>query len=415
MIILDTTSKSLEVVLGGNVTTNQLPFSVSYVDTAATPPLSESDGQTNNTTAVTMVSAPGSSTARRIIKTLSIQNKDTASATVTVRLNNSSTLRNIVVVTLAAGSTLMLTDADGWKVMDTNGNILVPTGGSSNPSESAWNFYGNFSNSTATVGFNAIAGVNQQSGAGYTIQTTDFAHLVAVTNSSAQTVKLPSTAPAVGWWVYIQNIGTGTWTVNPNGNNLDGAASNTTLTANQGLMVFSDGSNYFTMRGVGGAAPNVTFLTPASGTSSGTTVSTSAADVATWSISGLTSQDELIITGTIEATTQQTTGYTIRSGTTVIWRPDNQAVIPAGQIIGFRVVIRQSQQSATIVIAEGDISLMNGAGVYADTYGAAQSIVGVWAGPASWQSSWTLSLHFLGQTTGGTSGWSIKVLKSAGQ
>jgi hypothetical protein len=110
MIILDTTTKSLQIKLSATVTTNQLPFSASYVDstgTATTP--GENDGASNNTTAVTVVGSPASST-QRLIKNIIIQNADTASAKVTVIYNNNSTLRNIVVATLAAGDQLVYED-----------------------------------------------------------------------------------------------------------------------------------------------------------------------------------------------------------------------------------------------------------------------------------------------------------------
>jgi hypothetical protein len=98
MIILDTINKSLEVVLGGAITTNQLPFTVSYVDvdqtTFAATSAASNDGQSNNTTAVTMAAAPGAGKSRQI-KFISIHNKDTVSATITVQENSSGTLRTI--------------------------------------------------------------------------------------------------------------------------------------------------------------------------------------------------------------------------------------------------------------------------------------------------------------------------------
>ena len=72
MIILDATTKSLQFKLSGTITTNQLPFAASYVDstgTATTP--GEQDGASNNTTAVTVVSSPASST-QRLVKNIVI-------------------------------------------------------------------------------------------------------------------------------------------------------------------------------------------------------------------------------------------------------------------------------------------------------------------------------------------------------
>src|SRR5947209_5742001 len=101
MIILDTTTKSLQFKLGGAITTNQLPFAASYVDTTGTGTTpGEQDGASNNTTAVTVFGSPASST-QRLVKNLVIQNADTATAKVTIIYNNNSTLRNIIVATLA--------------------------------------------------------------------------------------------------------------------------------------------------------------------------------------------------------------------------------------------------------------------------------------------------------------------------
>jgi len=121
MIILDATTKSLEFLLGGTVTTNQLPFTSMVVDhTSTTYTPVEQDGVSNNTTAVTIVSAPGAST-QRSVKFINIRNRDTVAATVTIQYNNNATIRQMLQVTLAANDTLEYLDTDGWSVIDTNG------------------------------------------------------------------------------------------------------------------------------------------------------------------------------------------------------------------------------------------------------------------------------------------------------
>lgn len=138
MIILDTTTRSLEAVLGGAITTNQLPFVACYVQHAAgsspeyTP--AANAGQSNNTTAVTLVAAPASSKQRQV-KGLWIRNDDTVNATVTVQLNDNSTLRKLVAVVLKPGYTLQYTDGSGWAVLDASGGVTLLIGGSS---ESTW-------------------------------------------------------------------------------------------------------------------------------------------------------------------------------------------------------------------------------------------------------------------------------------
>ena len=105
--------------------------------------------------------------------------------------------------------------------------------------------------------------VNIQAGSGYTVLNGDCGKLVSISNASAQTLTLPSTVPPLGWWIDTQNTGAGTWSVSPNGHNLDNAAGSVALTTNQGMRIVSNGTNYFTERGVGGAGGTGT-ITPSS-------------------------------------------------------------------------------------------------------------------------------------------------------
>jgi uncharacterized beta-barrel protein YwiB (DUF1934 family) len=93
MIILKSTD-TLEVLLAGAVATNQLPVVMCYVDIDTTSMEVTGYGNelnvTNNTTAVTIATAPASGKVR-VIKKLNIRNKDTASVTLTLRIYNGST------------------------------------------------------------------------------------------------------------------------------------------------------------------------------------------------------------------------------------------------------------------------------------------------------------------------------------
>src|SRR5260370_12291503 len=123
MIILDATTRSVEVLLGGTITTNQLPVVASYVDvTTTTYTPGSSNTATNNTTAVTAVASPAASTERQV-KLMTVYNADTASATLTVRYNDNATTRILVKTTLSVGDSLVYTDGEGFRVIDTNGNI----------------------------------------------------------------------------------------------------------------------------------------------------------------------------------------------------------------------------------------------------------------------------------------------------
>src|SRR3990167_9170716 len=132
MFNLDTTTRSIEVLLGGAVATNQLPIVASYADSELPAYASFADLRlaqetqatnqtaTNNTSVVTAVAAPGSGDQRRL-KYLSVYNADTAEVTPTVRLNDNGTTRILAKPTLAVGDTLYYVEGIGFYVMDTNG------------------------------------------------------------------------------------------------------------------------------------------------------------------------------------------------------------------------------------------------------------------------------------------------------
>jgi hypothetical protein len=82
-----------------------------------------SDGTLNGTSTVTMVASPAAST-RRVIKSINIQNTDTAQITVTVGYYNGTNTRVIAKVTLNVGDT-WTTDA----TFDSNGQIKTTSSG----------------------------------------------------------------------------------------------------------------------------------------------------------------------------------------------------------------------------------------------------------------------------------------------
>ena len=127
MLILDATTKSLEVKLAGAVSANELPVTAHYTDittTLYTP--GSNDTQTNGSTAATIVAAPAASTQRHV-ESISVYNADTAAATVTIQLNNNSTLRIITKVTLQPGETFFYEDGMGWQIIDANGAVIRRT------------------------------------------------------------------------------------------------------------------------------------------------------------------------------------------------------------------------------------------------------------------------------------------------
>lgn len=128
-----------------------------------------------------------------------------------------------------------------------------------------------------------LAGASLKTGS-YTAVAADSSTLLAMNSGSAQTITLPGTPPSAIWCVFIQNIGAGVLTVSPNGRTIDGAASNLTVYTGQGLVVFTDGTNYFTSRGlppiatssaVGLVKPDGTTINVSSGAISVPTATTS--------------------------------------------------------------------------------------------------------------------------------------------
>ena len=93
--------------------------------------------------------------------------------------------------------------------------------------------------------------VNAQTGTTYTYVTGDKSKLVTHTNGSAIAGTLPQAGVSfpAGWWMDVQNRGAGTLTITPTTSTVDGSAS-LALTTGQGVRIVSDGTNYFTQRGM---------------------------------------------------------------------------------------------------------------------------------------------------------------------
>jgi len=118
ILVLDATTKSVVVAMSGAAATTNPDFTAAYADdTGSAFTEGANDGALNGTSSVTLVAAPAAST-RRVVKNITIENKDTAAVTLTISYNNSSTLRTIAKVTLNVGDTWT---TDG--TFDTNGSL----------------------------------------------------------------------------------------------------------------------------------------------------------------------------------------------------------------------------------------------------------------------------------------------------
>ncbi|HEY4722276.1 MAG TPA: hypothetical protein VII92_10540, partial [Anaerolineae bacterium] len=177
MLILDATTRSLEIDLNAVVAANQLPFVASYVDmakgTVEVIAASSNTGASNSTTAVTLVAAPTSANFTRHLKYLSIRNADTAAVLLWIQVNDNATLREIWKGTLAIGDSLIYTDALGFNVLDTNGRIKVGAG-VSGPGATTDN---------ALVRWDGTGGTNTQNSAVIVDDSNNVTGVVALTAS----------------------------------------------------------------------------------------------------------------------------------------------------------------------------------------------------------------------------------------
>lgn len=108
-------------------------------------------------------------------------------------------------------------------------------------------------------------GVNLQTGTTYTYLTTDASKLVSHANAGAIAATLPQATGSFGSpFVFdVENRGPGNLTITPTTSTIDGAAS-LMLTTNQGCRIFSDGTNWYTQRGIGGGSSGPAFSAYAS-------------------------------------------------------------------------------------------------------------------------------------------------------
>lgn len=125
MIILDATTKSLEM---STSSTSSTDFYVSWADitTSAFTP-GETDGNITTATTTTIVAAPASSTQRQI-KYISVVNKGTATQNIIIKLDVSGTERQLTgTISLLAGERLQYSGEAGFVKYNAAGSIVTDT------------------------------------------------------------------------------------------------------------------------------------------------------------------------------------------------------------------------------------------------------------------------------------------------
>ena len=92
--------------------------------------------------------------------------------------------------------------------------------------------------------------VNVQTGTTYTVTRGDRFRLITFNNSSPVAVTLPDGMPD-GWNCFMENVGGGDVTLTPASWTIDDGAADLTLATDQGILLASDGEQWWTMRGMG--------------------------------------------------------------------------------------------------------------------------------------------------------------------
>jgi hypothetical protein len=145
--------------------------------------------------------------------------------------------------------------ADDYKiVLKTSADVTVWTRDNYQVT-SASSFGGGLESSGGSIRRAAL--VNNQTGTSYTMLTGDRGKLVTFSNANAIAVTQPqanSTTFADGWFVDIENRGAGALTFTPSTSTVDGATS-IVIPTGMGVRIFSDGTNYFTQRGLSLSSP----------------------------------------------------------------------------------------------------------------------------------------------------------------
>lgn len=234
-IILDSTTKTIQVAMSSSAATTNPDFVANYADnTGSSFTEGANDGALNGTTPVTIVSAPGSAT-RRIIKNITIENKDTAAVTITVSYNNNGTLRTIAKVTLNVGDTWTTGgtfDTNGAlkqtlgsvNVSSASGTLATTNGGTGLSTFSANQIF--YASSTSAVGQSSnltYDGSNFQIGSQGDLRFGDsdnsnwIAFQAPATVASNVTWTLPSTDGTNGQVLQTNGTGTLSWTTPSSG------------------------------------------------------------------------------------------------------------------------------------------------------------------------------------------------------
>jgi len=127
-MILNSTLKSIRVVLGEATTTNECDVTASWGDYAGTQFVpGAADASTNGTTPVEIVAAPGAS-EQRLCQEITVFNADTVLHTVILQLDNNGTIRVFRHQEIPVGGMLIYSPGGGEDAVNTAPAVLLETG-----------------------------------------------------------------------------------------------------------------------------------------------------------------------------------------------------------------------------------------------------------------------------------------------
>lgn len=177
--------------------------------------------------------------------------------------------------------------------------------------------------------------VNLQTGTSYTYVSGDRGKLVSHSNAAAIAGTLPQAAGAfgAGFFMWVQNRGAGTLTITPTTSTIDAAAT-LALTAGQGVLLASDGTDYYTMRGVGSGSGGLTNWTDTLNTTSPNATVNAAALTATGSATNIDAVIAPKGTGALQSVVADNAGGGNKRGTYAVdwqlYRPASANRVASG-------------------------------------------------------------------------------------
>lgn len=217
-MILDSSLKSIRVVLLEAKTTTDCDVTASYADQTGAGFLpGANDTVTNGTTPVTLVSAPGTG-GQRSVQEITFHNNDTVTHTVILQLDDNATIRIFREATVAAGSDF--TYAPGSAVAAGNAiptpsvgtaldMIRINSGGTAYEVQTPAQVLGNIAGGVSgAINATTIGATTASTGAFTTLSATSTISGAGFTAWAASPPSIGSTAPGTGAFTTLSATGT---------------------------------------------------------------------------------------------------------------------------------------------------------------------------------------------------------------